>query len=166
MKKNKENIRAENDRRNSEPEENKGLPGNYPPSEDIMNRMNKVERTGIDPDHLTRTPGAPSMEREDSEDVFPPSRGTHIVTKGPADLNKEDYEALGPRDLSLDGGDDEQLKHRTWPVDFTARDIDIPGSELDDRNEAIGSEDEENNSYSLGGDEKDSLEDDPTRTFG
>jgi hypothetical protein len=51
-------------------------------------------------------------------------------------------------------------------VDFSARDIDVPGSELDDRNEMIGSEDEENNSYSLGGDDKESLEDDPTKTLG
>jgi hypothetical protein len=31
-------------------------------------------------------------------------------------------------------------------------DLDIPGSELDDQQEDIGSEDEENNYYSLGGD--------------
>jgi hypothetical protein len=31
-------------------------------------------------------------------------------------------------------------------------DLDVPGSELDDKQEDIGSEDEENNFYSLGGD--------------
>ena len=62
-------------------------------------------------------------------------------------------------------GDDEQLKHRKWPVDFTARDLDVPGSELDDRNEMIGSEDEENNSYSLGGDNKENLEEDSTNRY-
>ncbi len=31
-------------------------------------------------------------------------------------------------------------------------DLDVPGSELDDEREDIGSEDEENNFYSLGGD--------------
>ena len=35
---------------------------------------------------------------------------------------------------------------------LTGRDLDVPGSELDDDQEAIGSEDEENNYYSLGGD--------------
>lgn len=30
--------------------------------------------------------------------------------------------------------------------------LDVPGAELDDENEAIGEEDEENNYYSLGGD--------------
>jgi len=32
-------------------------------------------------------------------------------------------------------------------------DLDIPGSELDDQQENIGSEDEENNYYSIGGDD-------------
>jgi hypothetical protein len=37
-------------------------------------------------------------------------------------------------------------------------DLDVPGSELDDKDEAIGEEDEENNYYSLGGDEHNNLE--------
>jgi hypothetical protein len=160
-----ENNREENDRRNKNPEENKNLPGDYPPGEDIMNRMNRVERMEIDPDQISRTQG-PASIREDLETPFPEAKDTHTAAPGPSDLTREDYEALGPRDLSMDGGDDEQLKHRVWPVDFAARDIDVPGSELDDKSEMLGSEDEENNSYSLGGDEKDNLEDDPTRTYG
>ncbi len=69
-----------------------------------------------------------------------------------ADVTKADLEALGPRDLSMDGGDDEDLKHRVYPVDFSGGDLDVPGSELDDEQEDIGSEDEENNSYSRGQD--------------
>ena len=37
--------------------------------------------------------------------------------------------------------------------DLTFSDLDIPGSELDDQQEDIGSEDEENNYYSIGGDD-------------
>jgi hypothetical protein len=37
-------------------------------------------------------------------------------------------------------------------------DLDIPGAELDDKEENIGSEDEENNYYSIGGDEHNDLE--------
>lgn len=37
-------------------------------------------------------------------------------------------------------------------------DLDVPGSELDDKDEAVGAEDEENNYYSLGGDEHNDLE--------
>jgi len=36
--------------------------------------------------------------------------------------------------------------------------LDVPGSELDDVEEEIGSEDEENNYYSLGGDNHEDLE--------
>ena len=38
--------------------------------------------------------------------------------------------------------------------------LDIPGSDLDDRQEAIGSEDEENNHYSIGGDNHNDLDED------
>jgi hypothetical protein len=60
----------------------------------------------------------------------------------------------------MDMGDDEKLlKNRVWPVDMAGEDLDIPGSELDDSNESIGAEDEENNSYSIGGDRhEDNLE--------
>jgi hypothetical protein len=37
-------------------------------------------------------------------------------------------------------------------------DLDTPGTELDDVNEAIGEEDEENNYYSVGGDDHEDLE--------
>ncbi len=37
-------------------------------------------------------------------------------------------------------------------------DLDVPGSELDDSQEAIGSEDEENNYWSIGGDNHEDLE--------
>ena len=39
-------------------------------------------------------------------------------------------------------------------------DLDVPGSELDDADEAIGEEDEENNYYSVGGDNHQDLEED------
>ena len=38
--------------------------------------------------------------------------------------------------------------------------LDIPGSELDDNQEVIGNEDEENNYYSLGGDDHNDLDED------
>src|SRR5689334_19933968 len=38
--------------------------------------------------------------------------------------------------------------------------LDIPGAELDDDNEKIGEEDEENNYYSLGGENHEDLEED------
>lgn len=81
-----------------------------------------------------------------------------LVQGNEADVTKDDLEALGPIDLSQDMGDDEDLKHRVYPLDFTGDDLDIPGVELDDDMESTGSEDEENNSYSIGGDAHDDLE--------
>src|ERR1035437_1038832 len=42
--------------------------------------------------------------------------------------------------------------------DFSGNDLDVPGSELDDNEEKIGNEDEENNYYSIGGDDHDNLD--------
>ena len=43
---------------------------------------------------------------------------------------------------------------------YPGKDLDVPGSELDDELEITGGEDEENNYYSLGGDDHDDLDED------
>jgi hypothetical protein len=48
----------------------------------------------------------------------------------------------------------------SFDEDMSGDDLDIPGVELDDVDEANGSEDEENNYYSLGGDNHNNLEED------
>jgi hypothetical protein len=50
------------------------------------------------------------------------------------------------------------LNEKGFEEDVTATDLDIPGAELDDNQESIGAEDEENNYYSLGGDNHESQE--------
>jgi hypothetical protein len=174
MKKNQNKDISKEDSQNQkgtekETSKDQPLPGEYPPGEDIMNRQNEMSRVNIDPDNLSRSPGANNNVRDErgsmDEEIFPPTSGNRKPARSKSDLTKEDYEALGPRDLSLDGGDDEQLKHRVWPVDFAAKDLDVPGGD-DERLDALGQGDEENDHYSLGGDDKDNLEEDPTRTFG
>ncbi|MEI9809002.1 MAG: hypothetical protein WDO16_14715 [Bacteroidota bacterium] len=58
------------------------------------------------------------------------------------------------KDAQLDQRDDEGelLNERT---NISGSDLDIPGSEDDDADEDIGEEDEENNSYSLDGEDED-----------
>lgn len=56
------------------------------------------------------------------------------------------------------GNSEEQTE--TWREDKTGDDLDVPGSDLDDAEEAIGEEDEENNLYSIGGDRHEDLEED------
>jgi len=53
-----------------------------------------------------------------------------------------------------------KFNEKDFEDDVTGGDLDIPGSELDDALELIGSEDEENNYYSLGGDDHNDLDED------
>jgi hypothetical protein len=96
-------------------------------------------------------PSAREMERPVPKHLFDED-DMDFSEESESDVTKEDLQALGPKDLSLDMGEDEVLKNRVWPVDMAGEDLDVPGTELDDPNEAIGSEDEENNPYSIGGD--------------
>lgn len=129
----------------------------YSPQDDIMAKGERVDADlenvkSQDANKAARVDAIPPASIDDEPDA--PVNDAYSVTD-------EDLEALGPVDLSMDGGDDEELKHRSKPVDFAAKDLDIPGSELDDDAESIGSEDEENNSYSVGGDGHNDLEEDP-----
>jgi hypothetical protein len=134
----------------------------YSPEEDITRQANRIDEN-LDDELLTQVKNnqepktfsnkleSGSTENSEEQKQDPDNSETFEVTN-------EDLEALGPKDLSMDMGDDEQLKHRTRPVDFSGDDLDVPGSELDDEQEEKGSEDEENNSYSLGSDDKENLE--------
>ena len=64
-------------------------------------------------------------------------------------LLDEEVRELEPEEI-IELGDDSSLDDG----------LDIPGAELDDEMERIGEEDEENNYYSLGGDDHDDLEED------
>jgi len=128
-------------------EEFPGYP-KYPAQEDIMNRADRVERS-LD------------GESEEAPESTPVRRRT-TGKPSASDVTKDDLRALGDPELESDEGDDELLKNRTYPVDFSGEDLDVPGSEADDASERIGSEDEENNSYSLGGDSHEDLEEDHT----
>jgi hypothetical protein len=130
----------------------KKLPGEYPPSEDIMNPSNEMERVHVDLENMSTSR---MNEKQMTEEIVRERRGNTE-----SDLTKEDRRALGSDGLNSDEGDDDQLRARVTPVDFAGKDLDIPGSELDDASEAIGAEDEENNSYSLGGDNHEDLEED------
>lgn len=79
-----------------------------------------------------------------------------------SNLTKEDKNMLGEKhkNLRTDGGDDSQLdeKHRTRPVDFEGKDLDIPGRTLPEDRSKRELKDEENQLYSQGGPDNDALE--------
>jgi hypothetical protein len=56
--------------------------------------------------------------------------------------------------------DDPFNKNIAMNKNSPGEELDIPGAELDDEMENIGEEDEENNYYSLGGDDHENLEED------
>ena len=73
------------------------------------------------------------------------------------DLNPEDISQLKKSEKEPDRDKSAEKEYS----DFEAgMDLDVPGSELDDEQELIGGEDEENNYYSLGGDDHNDLDED------
>jgi len=75
-------------------------------------------------------------------------------------------EDIYSRDEKIDSDDLDDLDDDLKPAKRKSKkklpgdDLDVPGSELDDADEKIGEEDEENNYYSLGGDDHNDLEED------
>ena len=93
------------------------------------------------------------------------SKNTHYP-KSEDIYNKLEKEAdVDPEDISKDKEfiiieSSTNWNEKNFNDDVSGSDLDVPGSELDDEQENIGSEDEENNAYSIGGDNHDDLEED------
>ena len=89
--------------------------------------------------------------------IYPESDDIYGKCHKERQINPEDTSKLkDPVDVIKSGMDNE----KDFDDDVSGGDLDIPGSELDDDLEIIGSEDEENNYYSLGGDNHNDLEED------
>lgn len=91
-------------------------------------------------------PGYPPYP--DSEDLFV------------AGIIEKKIDPDDPTTTKASNPDPDQPNEKTFEQDKTGGDLDVPGSELDDKAEAAGAEDEENNYYSLGGDDHEDLEED------
>ena len=139
----------------------------YPAKDDILNPENRSQRVEVDIENFSplnantdinlnknnvaqKIEGitVPTHVMEDDEIIIVP--GTE------ADVTEEDLMILGESggelQSNLERQDDE------LPTDFTGDELDIPGAELDDENEILGEEDEENNYYSIGGDNHENLD--------
>lgn len=90
--------------------------------------------------------------------VYPPSEDIYARGKEETEIDPEDISRTKPRDIP------EGKNVKDFNVDLSGSDLDIPGAELDDEQEAVGSEDEENNGYSLGGDNHHEQEEDNADT--
>jgi hypothetical protein len=88
---------------------------------------------------------------------YPESEDIYNKLHKESDINPEDISKMKE---TLKIQPIEKRNEKDFNDDKTGEDLDIPGSELDDDQEAIGSEDEENDYYSLGGDDHNDLEED------
>jgi hypothetical protein len=160
---------------NKSNKEEKDLPGYpyYPPNEDILYPTNNEGRLDVDVENLSQSTKVADLntipeitlarDSEAEQPVLPEMKEDEqdlgIVPGTDGDVTEDDLIALGSLDKDMDLGEDEEIQTRSaWPLDLTGDDLDVPGGDADDTNEAVGEEDEENNYYSLGGDAHENLE--------
>lgn len=87
--------------------------------------------------------------------AYPPSEDIYNQGKEETEIDPEDITKTKTSNVN-----DGKFNEKNFNQDKSGSDLDIPGSELDDDQEDIGSEDEENNGYSIGGDNHNDLEED------
>ncbi len=85
--------------------------------------------------------------------IYPPSEDIYNRGREVTDLNPENFAEIKEPNEASQGSNE-----RSFEDDMDGSDLDVPGAELDDEQENVGSEDEENNYYSLGGDNHNDLE--------
>ncbi|WP_373517871.1 hypothetical protein [Pricia sp.] len=74
------------------------------------------------------------------------------------EVTKEDIDALGKKSLSTYGGDDRLLEKRKKDIDFSGKDLDIPGRGAINTANTKNLKDEENTLYGQGAESKEGLE--------
>lgn len=100
--------------------------------------------------------GGSILDDVEDEDIRA-DRGPSNVTKEEADLLRDAAGYVSAdedriiRDTALDSTDEdgEPLNEKGFRNAYSGADLDVPGSEDDDADEAVGEEDEENNAYSV-----------------
>ncbi len=157
-----EKVEESND--NKVDEDFPGYP-HYPAKDDILNPENKLERVDMDVDNfslsnntLNNASGiSKNITGLDNESLEEDILANEEINKIPndSDITEEDLIVLGNKEDDMDNGEDEILKSHGW-VPSAGEDIDLPFDE--NKEEMPGMEDEENDYYSLGGDEKSGLE--------
>ncbi|WP_211228185.1 hypothetical protein [Aequorivita capsosiphonis] len=102
-----------------------------------VQKQDKAEKKGF--------PGYPHYPA--SEDIYNNEKETDLNPEDPSKTKKPPVES-------------NQRNEKDFPEDMTAEDLDVPGSKDDEAKANSGKEDEENNYYSLGGDNHNDLEED------
>lgn len=112
-----------------------------------MKEINK--KTGLD----KKQTGNGNKENLPGYPVYPANEDIYSKFKEEAEINPENIA------LKKEANDNTfKNNQKDFIEDKSGSDLDIPGAELDDEQEKIGNEDEENNYYSLGGDNHNNLD--------
>ena len=75
-----------------------------------------------------------------------------------SEITKDDIDTLGPKGLSMNTDDDSLLKKRERKLDFTGKDLDVPGRGMGHNPPTKNPKDEENTLYGQGAESKNGLE--------
>ena len=89
--------------------------------------------------------------------MYPAGEDIYKKFKEESNVDPEDPSKTKPPNENKKAG---EMNEKDFAEDPSGGDLDVPGSELDDPRENGGNEDEENNYYSLGGDDHDDLDED------
>jgi hypothetical protein len=87
------------------------------------------------------------LENKDGYPKYPESDDIYNKFDKEFDIDPEDISKKKPVEIV---DEDPEWNERDIDLEHPEEDLDVPGSDLDDDQEDIGSEDEENNYYSIG----------------
>jgi hypothetical protein len=114
----------------------------------MNNRSNKLN---LD----KRKPGKKDKNAIPDSLIYPPSEDIYNQFEKEIEIDPED---LSKKKSPVEINNIRELNEKNFEEDVSGGDLDIPGSELDDQQENSGNEDEENNHYSIGGDNHSNLD--------
>lgn len=110
----------------------------------LLNSVSEKNESSINETESIMEAPVPQNLIEDEEDTIDEEKSDQNEN----DITDEELGLLDEVDEEFDQ-DSAPDEKRTYPVDFSGDDLDIPGAEEDDQDEEIGEGDEENNLYSL-----------------
>ncbi len=153
----------------NDPSKAEDFPGypHYPAREDIMDQRNDYVREDLDVENLPNSRNKTGVSQRSETNTNNEKTGDSLTPGFSLDDEELDMREGTEADVNeddlaiLNATNDEIGRPQNVSNEDLNTDLDIPGSELDDKNELIGEEDEENNYWSLGSDRRGFNEEDP-----
>ena len=93
----------------------------------------------------------------DGYPLYPVTEDIYLTNKAETNIDPEDFSKMKNQPVEMQKT--AAANELNFTEDKSGDDLDVPGSEQDNEQEAIGSEDEENNYYSISGDNYNDLDD-------